>query len=532
MNAPALDRAGTTAILEAYRDVLPRVRERSDALVGPSLAERLMALPEDVRERILAELTPADFASLWVEWGFWARPKQLAPPGVSWRWWLYMAGRGSGKSRTGAEWVRHRVEHCGAQSIALCGPTCRDVVHYMIGGRRGRRGNGSGLLDVFPDHQRPRHFRTDGLIEFHTGAVAYVYTAEEPEVRGPNFDTAWLDEPVKWRFRQEILDNIELALRADDVDPQGIITTTPVNALFFKALVADPDVVTVMGASDENRANLAPSFFRRLDRRYSGSRIEAQERRGEIVEDEGNGLFKQTTIDLTNVTRAPKLRTVVVAVDPAISTSRKSDLTGIVVIGLGYDGHLYVLEDLTGVEFEALGEEVPDPLPPLRWTRPKTPRKHAPEEWGELVLRALWHFGGQLVVAETNRGGDLVKANVRAALFRLRGARQRVVVETVHAVKGKEIRAEPVATAYEQRRVHHVGAHAALEAELTEWDPASTVSPNRLDALVWGATYFLEQDDPRDGFEGLPAANAELRGAGLLDVPALFDLGGGGSRAL
>lgn len=524
------ERSASAAIVEAYRAALPSIRERSAALVGPSMAEQLVALPEAARAEILGSLIPGEFASLYYDWRFWGRPKQFAPAGA-WRWWLCMSGRGSGKSRTGAEWIRWRVEH-GAQSIALVGPTYRDVAHYMIGGRKGRKGNGSGLLDVFPDHQRPRWYKTDGLIEFHTGAVAYVYTAEEPEVRGPNFDTAWLDEPVKWRFRDEVVDNIELALRADDVEPQGVITSTPRNLLFFKALVGDPDVVTVMGSSDENRANLAAAFFRRLDRRYSGSRIEAQERHGEIVEDDGDSLFRMATIDRYRVTRAPKLRTVLVAVDPAVSSNKRSDLTGIVVLGLGFDGHVYVLDDLTGVDFDLLGEDVPAELPPLKFSRPDKPRKHEPEEWGELVLRALWHYGGTVVVAETNRGGDLVKANIRAALFRLRGARQRVVVELVRATKGKEIRAEPVATSYEQGRVHHVGVLAALEDEITEWDPTMAVSPNRLDALVWGASYFVGQDDPRHGAVGLDAANAELQRArspvAAYVPPPLFELGGGG----
>ncbi len=350
----------------AYRAALPAIRARSDALIGPSWAERLVRLPAPERAAILGALSPTDFASLLYEWGFWARPKQRPPTDGSWRWLLYCGGRGAGKSRTGAEFIRARVE-AGAQSIGLVGPTYRHVAHYMIGGRKGRKGNGSGLLDVFPDHQRPRWFKTDGIIEFHTGAVSYVFTAEDPEVRGPNLDTVWIDEPVKMLHLGDIFDNLELTMRSDELTPQGVMTTTPQNLDFLKEMFARTDAVTVLGSTDENGSNLDPSFLATLDRRYAGSRLEKQERHGEIVDDDDGALWRAEMIDI--VATHPKLTKIAVAVDPAGDGKRRSDETGIVVVGLGSDNHLYVLADYSAKHswdaWAETGRRVGWPVPSL-----------------------------------------------------------------------------------------------------------------------------------------------------------------------
>ena len=510
MSAAAAGRMqlGAAAKLQAkYEAALPAIRARSATLIGPSVVEQLIALPANDREAVLSNLSPREFASLLVEWNFWSRPKQRPPwMDLSWRWMLYMAGRGSGKSRTGAEFVRYLVEH-GAGAIGLLGPTYRHVAHFMIGGRKGRKGNGSGLLDVFPDHQRPKWFKTDGIIEFSTGAVAYVFTGEDEEVRGPNLDGAWVDEPIKIRFISELFTNLELTMRADDVLPRGIITTTGKPLPWLKKTITRRDVYTVFGASDENAANLDPSFLRTIDQELGGSRLERQERGGEIVDDDDAALFKMTDIINARVARTPPLLEILVSIDPSASDTDRSDDCGVVGVGIDAPGELYVLDDKSG--------------------------RLAPEQYGDaaidmvFALQRVHPLAKIRVLVEDNKIGKHAASTVRAAMRDKRGRAAAAAIEIieVHAMGDKASRADPVATLYRKGLVHHVGTLADVETEITTWTPGKR-SPGRLDALVHACVKLARLDeDPLPPVEDPDTVHAESRFA-RRDPSAALDMTG------
>jgi len=461
-----------------------------------SLAQRLAMLPDGAGARVIDGLTPSESARLLCDWRMWARPTQLAPRDHTWLIWLLLSGRGWGKTRTGAEWVRERIERGEAKSIGLIGSSLSDVWKEMVYGTDDAPGI-KGVFDYLPDRLRPVIRRTDREIRFHTGAVARIFTAEEPEVRGPNIDTWWCDELAKWRYLQSCWDNIEMTLRARGRTPPRIcITTTPRPLKIIKELLDDPDVRVTFGSTFANASNLAPSFIRRMLRRYASSRQGLQELYGMLLDDNPDSLFRSRSFETSRINdpgHCPELARIVVAVDPAVTAKDHSDETGIIVLGIDARGEIYVLADLSG--------------------------KYTPEEWGNVVVDAYFGHRADAVIGETNRGGDLVKANARAALFRKRGARAVLPFDEVHATRGKVLRADPVSTMYQQGRIHHVGMFAQLEDEMCEWNPrVSPLSPNRLDALVWGVHALCPElsdnvGDMTKGFAGIEEANAEFVGA-------------------
>jgi phage terminase large subunit-like protein len=486
------DPAFEARFLERYEEA----KRLSETLTGPSLAERLAALPDDERVRILGNVSLTERADLLYCWPFWARPKQLVPD-VPHRTVLFLGGRGMGKNRTASERVRQKI-YSGVKSIALIGPTWREVLRHMVGGKLGAAGNGSGLLDVFPPHERGRIELKEqkGEIHFPTGAVAYLVSDETPELRGGSYELAWCDEICKWRHLEKLFDNLEFCMRVrGEIPPEIVVTTTPRPMRFLKELVADPDTITILGTSDENASNLAADFLARLERKYGGSRIARQERGGEILGENEDALFSQSIIDATRVVAAPPLVRVVVAIDPAISTKRDNDETGIVAMGIDHAGHLHILGDASG--------------------------KLSPEAWGAAALRLYDQHKADAFVCERNRGGDLVRANLNATIRERRGPNATARIIEVHATRGKDVRAEPVATMHEQGRIHFVGVHPEIETELTEWSPSlGGTSPNRLDAVVWGAYELAKlsdaeevKPDPRIGFRGILDVAAQLTGA-------------------
>lgn len=449
------------------------------------------------------------------DWRLWARPTQLQPSDSHWSIWLILAGRGWGKTRTGVEWVRERVQSGDARSIGLIGPSLSDVWKTLVYGTP----DAPGLARIFPAWERRIEVRRqDRQVVMHAPCcgvdgtscgcpVATVYTAEEPEVRGPNIDTWLCDELAKWRYLETCWDNIEMTTRAVGKKPPRIcVTTTPRPLKIIERLLDDAGARVTWGNTFANAANVASEWIRRMSERYANSRLGLQELFGQILGDNPDSLFRMTLINGTRVVDAPVLVRIVVAVDPAISTSKTSDLTGIAVLGIDGRGHVYVLSDLTGVEFER-------DRPGLTTWLEKEPKKHTPGEWGELVCRAVAFWDADAVVVERNRGGDLVTSNVLSAwreALRLELVRAPTVkIQEVHATKGKMVRAEPVAALYEQGRMHHVGHHHDAESELTTWNPkldAPGKSPGRLDAIVWGA-YALA------GFADEPVVAADFAGA-------------------
>jgi phage terminase large subunit-like protein len=277
-------------------------------------------------------------------WPSFARPSQLPPPG-DWTIWLILAGRGFGKTRAGAEWVRGNVESGNAKSIAIVGATAADVRDTCVEGS-------SGILSIMPDWNRPVYEPSKRRLTWPNGAWATMYSSEEADrLRGPNHDLAWCDELASWSNQQATWDNLMMTLRAG-AQPRCIITTTPKPSKLLKSLMErrGQDVVITGGSTYENRANLAGSFFVSIVRRYEGTRLGRQELDAEYLEDMEGALWSRSLIEELRVQRGqlPELTRIVVAIDPAVSCGEDSDETGIVVCGLGADGHGYVLEDASG----------------------------------------------------------------------------------------------------------------------------------------------------------------------------------------
>jgi len=396
---------------------------------------------------------------------FWALPHQLPPEGA-WRTWVIMGGRGAGKTRAGAEWVRAQVEGAGpkdagrARRVALVGETVDQVREVMVMGD-------SGILACSPPDRRPAWEATRKRLVWPNGAVAQVFSAHEPEsLRGPQFDAAWADELAKWKRAEEAWDMLQFALRLGDA-PRQVVTTTPRAVPVLKAILQNPSTVLTNAPTEANRAYLAASFLEEVRARYGGTRLGRQELDGEFLEDVEGALWSHRGIDACRVDRAPKLDRVVVAVDPAVSHGRGSDACGIVVAGAVTEGppqdwRAYVLEDAT-----------------VSAARPA--------DWAKAALAAMERHGAGRLVAEVNQGGDLVESVIRQI-------DPMVPYRALRAGRGKAARAEPVAALYEQGRVRHLPGLEALEDEMCRMTVrgfAGDGSPDRTDALVWALTELM-----------------------------------------
>jgi predicted phage terminase large subunit-like protein len=387
-------------------------------------------------------------------WPLWARPNQLPPPG-DWRTWLLLAGRGFGKTRTGAEWVRSEVQRGGARRLALVAPTAADVRDVMVEGE-------SGILATAPPWFRPKYEPSKRRLTWPNGAQATTFSADEPDrFRGPQYDRAWCDEAAAWRY-PEAFDQITLGLRLRDArggPPRCLVTTTPRPTPLIRRLVADPTTHVNRGSTFDNRDHLAAAYLDQIVRRYEGTRLGRQELYAEVLDDTPGALWKRDAIDALRVRHAPDLARVVVAIDPAVTSRQGSDETGIVVAGLGTDGHGYVLADRSLVA--------------------------TPDAWARAAVSAYNEHRADRLIAEVNNGGDLVETVLRTVSHG-------VAYRAVHASRGKQTRAEPIAALYEQGRVHHVGSLPQLEDQLCSWAPATDAhSPDRLDALVWALSELM-----------------------------------------
>ena len=421
---------------------LPPTASSSECCASLSVEER----------RELYKLYPeAELEALEYDWRVQARTNQLRPPG-DWRYWLVQAGRGFGKTRTGAEAIREMVTE-GYRRIHLVGATAGDVRDVMIQGD-------SGLINCFPPSQRPLYEPSKRLITFHTGAVAIAFSADEPErLRGPQCDAFWADELAAWRFGQDAWDNLLFGFRLGD-NPKGIITTTPKPIELLKDIIKDPHTHVTRASSYENRANLAPAFFDSIIRKYEGTRLGRQELEAEMLEDVPGALWTRAMIDRTRIKLSDiqwdLMPRIVVAIDPAVTAGEASDSTGIIVAGLTDTGHVIIIDDLTV--------------------------KDSPLGWANVATAAYSRYKADRIIGEVNNGGDLVEANIR-------GVAPNVAYRSVRASRGKAVRAEPVAALYEQRRVHHCGAFPQLEDEMCAWIPGNNMkSPDRMDAMVWAVT--------------------------------------------
>jgi len=416
-----------------------------------SVFERLARQPAEERERLIASLTQEQRRSLLFDWSVWRRPKQATPHG-DWRVWLILAGRGFGKTRTGAEFIREQVDRGTYKRIALVGATAADVRDTMIEGE-------SGLLAVFPPEQRPRYEPSKRRITFHNGATAVAFSADEPDrLRGPNHDLAWADELAAWRY-DDAWDQLMLGLRLGD-HPRVVVTTTPRPVPIIRRLARSTDgtVHVTTGSTYENAGNLAADFIAEMKRRYEGTRLGRQELEAQILDDVEGALWERDMIDACRVTDTPPLKRIVVAIDPAVTSGEDADETGIIVAGVGTDGDAYILDDRT--------------------------MRASPNDWASAAVAAYHRHRADMIVAEANNGGDLVESVLKAV-------DPRVPVRLVRASRGKRTRAEPVAALYEQARAHHAGFFPDLEDQLCSWVPDIGSSPDRLDALVWALTELV-----------------------------------------
>ncbi len=412
-----------------------------------------------MRDRFLSDIGEGGLCALPFLFEFWALPHQLPPEG-EWRSWVIMGGRGAGKTRAGAEWVRAQVEGARpldagrARRVALVGETYDQVRDVMVFGE-------SGILACSPPDRRPRWKATERKLVWPNGAEAQAFSAADPEaLRGPQFDAAWADELAKWKKAGDAWDMLQFALRVGD-DPRACVTTTPRNVPVLKALLAAPSTVVTHAPTEANRANLAASFLEEVRARYAGTRLGRQELDGVLLADAEGALWTGAMLEAAQVGRAPVLDRVVVALDPAVSSGAGADECGIVVVGARLEGppedwRAYVLADRT---VTGLG----------------------PAGWARAAIEAMDEYGAERLVAEVNQGGQLVEEVVRqvAPLTPFRA---------VHAARGKSARAEPVAALYEQGRVKHLPGLDALEEQMclmTARGYEGTGSPDRVDALVW-----------------------------------------------
>jgi predicted phage terminase large subunit-like protein len=418
----------------------------------------LASLTESKRAEFLANLTQDDKSTLFYRWPFWARDNQLEPV-ERWTVWLLMAGRGFGKTRTGAEWVRQRVESGVAKRIAFVAETAADARDVMVEGP-------AGIMAISPKENRPHYEPSKRRLTWPNGAVGSLYSADEPgQLRGPQHDTVWADELAKWkRARQETWDNIEFGLRIGN-EPRACVTTTPTPNPTLKMLLDDPETVVTIGSTYDNIGNLAKTFIDRVIRRYEGTRLGRQELHAELLLDTPGALWTLAMIDACRIKEPPEMKRVVVAIDPATTAGEESDETGIVVAGLGRDGRGYVLDDRS--------------------------LKASPMGWAQAAISAYRTFKADRIVYESNQGGDMVRHTLETV-------DRNVPLKGIHASRGKQTRAEPVAALYEQGKVSHVGPFPKLEDQLVTWTHGDA-SPDRLDSLVYALTELLIPDVPLAG---------------------------------
>lgn len=407
---------------------------------------------------VINEDSPERARALLDRWSCWTQHGQV-PPDDDWLVWVFLGGRGAGKTRAGAEWVRSEVS-AGARRVALVGPAFADVREVMISGP-------SGLLNIGPEAERPSYESSRRRLVWPNGAVGYAFSSEDPDgLRGPQFDCAWADEFAAWAKPQQTLDMLRLGLRLGK-KPQMAVTTTPRPIPALKALLGSPGVVMTHAATETNGANLADGFVEALNAQYGASHLARQELAGILIEDPDDALWTRAMIDQALGVEAFEPERIVVGVDPPASAT--GDECGICVAGAAGSGkarRCVVLADRS--------------------------LKGRPEVWAQRVADAVEAFDADHVVAEANQGGDMVRAVLHAAAPQLD-------VRLVHASRAKRARAEPIAALYAGGRVRHGVRMMALEDQMCLFgSEAQTQSPDRVDALVWAlSALFGKEIEPR-----------------------------------
>jgi phage terminase large subunit-like protein len=381
--------------------------------------------------------------------------------GGPWTTWLNLGGRGAGKTRCGAEWVRAMALGISPYAdrahrrIALVGESWQDAREVMVEGE-------SGILNTSPQAERPLWTVSRRRLEWSNGAVAQVFSADEPEsLRGPQFEAAWCDELAKWRYADAAFDTLQFGLRLG-ARPRQLITTTPRPLPLIKRLLVDPRTRVTRAPTQANRDYLSPAFLDAVVGRYAGTRMGRQELDGELIEDRPDALWSRALIETCRVVEPPALSRIVVAIDPPGTSRKGADACGIVAVGRAESGWFYVLEDASAAGL-------------------------SPSAWASKAVALYRQLNANNIVAEVNMGGEMVRAV-------LREVDHTVPLKEVHATRGKYLRAEPVAALYEQGKVKHVGCFPLLEDEMCDFGVeglSSGRSPDRLDAMVWGITSLM-----------------------------------------
>jgi len=378
-----------------------------------------------------------------------ARAEQLPDEG-DWSTWLYLAGRGAGKTRMAAEWLAWQAATNDHTRWAIVAPTFGDVRDVCAEGN-------SGIIGILREYDVLEDYnRTYGHIKLRNGSLIRLFSADEPNrLRGPQFHGAWCDELSSWRY-SDTWDQLQFGLRLGD-HPRTVVTTTPKPVSLVRNLVsrADGSVRVVRGSTFDNAANLAPQALIELQLRYNGTRLGRQELYGELLEDIEGALWTRKMIDDARVKEAPNMTRICVAIDPAVTSGEDSDETGMIVAGVSMDGQYYVLYDGT--------------------------LRASPDGWARRAVELYHEYKANRIVAEKNNGGDMVGSVIHHV-------DPTVPIKLVTATRGKQIRAEPVSALYEQGKVHHVGGFDQLEDQMVSWTPDSGTSPDRMDALVWAIT--------------------------------------------
>lgn len=452
----------------------------------------IATLPPEQRTSLLAQLTDDECEALLHDWRFLARDQQLPPDG-DWQNWLILAGRGFGKTRTGAEWVREQVK-AGEGRIGLIAPTAADARDIMVEGE-------SGLLSVCwagdKTHDgapigRPAYEPSKRRLTWENGAIATMFSAEEPErLRGPQHGKLWADELAAWKYLRETWDMAMFGLRLGD-RPQACITTTPKPLALIRELAGDDKTAVTRGSTFDNAGNLAPTFLRAVKTKYEGTRLGRQELYAEVLDEAEGALWNRSLIEENRRQKwrdedarqaiIGRMRRIVVAMDPSGGGDGESvDEMGIVVAGIDEEGHGAVLEDISA--------------------------RLSPDQAARRAIAAYDHWHADRVIGEVNNGGEWIGHTVRltAKAMASEGVRDSDTIsyKAVHASRGKKTRAEPIAALDEQGRIHHYGGFPELEDQMCTWEPLSGMkSPDRMDARVWAFTELMLKQDQFDWYVG------------------------------
>lgn len=431
-----------------------------------SLRHSLRLLSPHQKATLISKLPPVVANRLRTDFYLTTARDTQCPPDGNWRVWLIMAGRGAGKTRSGAEWIHEQVRR-GHNRIALVGATAADVRDVMVQGE-------SGLLACAQDDERPIYQPSLRRLTWPNGAIATTYSADEPDrLRGPQHSTAWCDEIATWRYGVESWDMLMFGLRLGS-DPRCIATTTPKPVRLVRDLLASPSTAVTRGTTYDNAAHLSPAFIEQIVAKYEGTRLGRQELSGELLEDVEGALWQRPWFDnhrassfeitddgpavIRNGERILLTR-IYVIVDPATTHGDDSDQTGIAAVAEGEDKHYYVLA--------AYGVRL------------------SPEGWAKRALDTLDGTKASAIKAESNQGGEMVRSVIKKV-------RPDAPVHLFRAFKSKVLRAEPVALLYEQGKVHHVGTLADAEDQMCSF-PVASEHDDILDAIVHGITELHSQ---------------------------------------